>query len=119
MKPASRHPLTPDESDAIVCLGQVRYPVASWDKRFAHDLIDNGPRLGITDNQAPQLWRLLMRYRRQWRHANREKLLALAAALSAPDLRKVAAAERERAEIERMKSKYQEAMDAGGKPAQP
>lgn len=105
----TRHPCTPDEAAAIACLGTVRYPVASWDKRFARSL-DAGA--GLTEREAPQVWRLLLRYRRQWNHPDRSRLLALAEQLSAPDLRKVEAQNRAGAEIERLRSKYMEEMRA-------
>ena len=111
----TRLPCTPDEAHAITCLGQVRYPPASWDKRFAHSLNASA---GLTEREVPQLWRLMLRYRRQWQHPDRSRLISLAAKLSAPDLRKQAAQTRAEAEIERMHAKYQAAMDAGRKPAQ-
>jgi hypothetical protein len=98
---AERHACTADEAAAIECLGQVTFPIASWDKRFARSLSAS---VGLTDREAPQLWRLLIRYRRQWRHPERTALLALAEQRTAPDLRKLAAAERDQARINSLRA---------------
>lgn len=81
--------MTPEESEAVRCLGQVRFPTASWDKRFAHSL---SGKTTITDKEAPQVWRLLQRYRRQWSSPMKAELLALATERAAPDFRKQQAA---------------------------
>lgn len=84
MKPEYRN-RTPDEELAISQMKAVSFPVGSWDKRFFRAL-SSGTQ--ITDKQAPQLWRLFIRYRRQMNFPAKERLLKLAEGLSAPDLRK-------------------------------
>lgn len=98
-----RRPRTPDEELAIEQMRVVRFPVASWDKRFFRDLDSQSD---ISMNQAPQLWRLFIRYRRQMEFPAKERLLALAKELSAPDFRKQEKARREQARIDEMKLKY-------------
>ena len=98
---AERRACSADEAAAIECLGQVTFPTASWDKRFARGLCAGA---GLTDREAPQLWRLLIRYRRQWHHADRTRLLALAEQRTAPDLRKLAAANRDQARINSLRA---------------
>lgn len=96
MKPEYR-PRTPDEELAISQMQCVSFPVGSWDKRFFRALSSGNE---ITDKQAPQLWRLFIRYRRQlWRMETSElkRLLKLAEKLSAPDLRKEQAKARTKA----------------------
>lgn len=108
-KPAERRELTADEMAAAKCLQGVSMAVASWDKRFYRNcspLWLQGS--GITDKEAPQLWRLFIRYRRQFNHPDKARLLALAETLSAPDLRKQAATDRERQEIE---ARYKQSMN--------
>jgi len=95
-----RRPVTPDEAVAVKYLGHVTYPVASWDKRFARHM---GEVEGITDKEAPQVWRLFKKYRRQIACPDKARLLALADTLSAPDLRKEAA-------LREIREKYDQAM---------
>lgn len=93
MKPtAPRRPMTVFEAEAVQCLQKVGYPPASWDKRFAHSLAGQTT---ITDKEAPQVWRLFKRYRRQINTDNKVTLLALAEQLAAPDFRKQQALQRE------------------------
>lgn len=83
-KPTPHRPTTADEAMAIMLLQtQVGYPPASWDKRFARQLST----VLVTEREVPQVWRLLRRYRRQWQHPERRRLLALADTLAAPDFR--------------------------------
>lgn len=78
--------MTQFESAAVECLQHVRYPPASWDKRFAHSL--PRPDNTITDAEAPQVWRLLKRYRRQiMDRPDIQSLLLMADTLAAPDFR--------------------------------
>lgn len=93
-EPTPRRQVTADERIAIQCLGTVSYPVASWDKRFARSMAGMET---ITEKEAPQVWRLFIRYRRQFFHPEKARLLALAEKLSAPDLRKQAALQHEQA----------------------
>lgn len=86
-------------------------PVGCWDKRFRRDVLfpalDSGE---LGDKAAPQLWRILIRYRRQVDHPRRAELLRYALDHAAPDFRKQQAALRVQAEIDREKQRYQEAM---------
>lgn len=102
-----RRPRTPDEVQAIKLMACVRYPVASWDKRFMRHLSEVE---GITEKEAPQLWRLFVRYRRQMNLAHYGHLLTYAMIQSAPDLRKLEKARKEQAEIDEMKRKYEEGL---------
>jgi hypothetical protein len=104
----TRTPLTVEETIALAALGCVRFPTASWDKRFVRSLYHIP---GLTDKERPQLWRLFIRYRRQIDCPRKAELLKLAETLSAPDLRKVAAAQRAQAEIDALKEKYAKAME--------
>lgn len=108
MKPEYR-PRTPDEELAISQMKCVSFPVGSWDKRFFRALSSGNE---ITDKQAPQLWRLLILYRRQINFPAKARLLQLAEKLSAPDLRKEQAKERE-------KRKLKEYVLLHGKPQPP
>lgn len=99
--PVPHRPTTPDEAIAIKLLGGVRFPTACWDKYFTRNMSSADQ---ITEGQVPQLWRLLRRYRRQWRHPERERLLQLADQLAAPDLRKLAQRRMEQSRIESMRS---------------
>lgn len=106
MKPSPKRPLTLDELSAIEALGSVRFPVASWDKRFYRDALCHAQHTGeIGEKSAPQLWRIFIRYRRQLALSptDRHRLLKVAEALSAPDFRKVNAAASEQARIDEMK----------------
>lgn len=96
----ARRPMTPCELEAVKCLGQVRYPPASWDKRFARSM---SGMTTISDKEAPQVWRLLKRYRRQISSPHKANLLMMADELAAPDFRKQQALQRDLA-------KYTEAM---------
>lgn len=93
-----RRDQTPDEALALQCLLGLTLPVASWDKRFIASM---RPLSTITDKEAPQLWRLFHRYRRQINHPEKARLLALAATLAAPDLRKLNAERRMRERLQK------------------
>lgn len=96
-----RREMTLDECDAVKCLKeQVTYPPASWDKRFVRELLTTS----ITDKEASQVWRLFHRYRRQINHWKKRELLAIAASLAAPDLRKQAKELAERQRIQATKN---------------
>lgn len=103
-KPVPRRFMTPDELLAIAQLHAVTFPVASWDKRFFRNLIADK----ISENESAQLWRIFIKYRRQMNFPAKVRLLALAETLAAPDLRKLAAAQRAQSEIDEMKRKYKE-----------
>lgn len=111
MSASPKHMLTTDERDAIEALRGVGMPCGCWDKRFRRDVLWPALDAGtLGDKAAPQLWRILIRYRRQLNHPRRADLLRIAATLAAPDFRKQQAALRAQAEIEREKQRYQEAM---------
>lgn len=75
--PVPRRDQTEDEREAVKCLKeQVTYPPASWDKRFARDLLTTT----IT-------------------HEDKKRLLEVAERLAAPDLRKLAKEAEERQRI--------------------
>lgn len=99
--------MTEEEITAATMLRGVTYPTASWDKRFAATiqihLAMTPPMIG--EKMVPQLWRLLLRYRRQIRHPEREKYIKLARERSAPDFRNPGyrEANRKRMEIYRLK----------------
>jgi hypothetical protein len=93
-----RRPMTACELEAVKCLQQVTYPVASWDKRFARSM---SGATTITDKESPQVWRLLKRYRRQISSPNKANLLVMADELAAPDFRKQQAQELTRIKYEK------------------
>lgn len=95
-----RRPMTTAELEALRCLQTVRFLPASWDKRFIRTLAGATT---ITENEAPQLWRVLKRYRRQITSPHKATLLALASEHCAPDLRKLQQRIREYNEIQGMK----------------
>jgi hypothetical protein len=97
--------MTEDEAIAVRALQLVTYPPASWDKRFARSM--SGATC-ITEAEAPQVWRLFCKYRRQIGCPDKERLLALAQTLSAPDFRKASPRRSFKAEEERVK--YEAAM---------
>lgn len=103
-----RRPRTPDEAQAVRQMACVSYPVGSWDKRFMRHLSSVET---ITENEAPQLWRLFIRYRRQMNFPAKARLLSLAETVAAPDLRKLEAARKEQERIDEEKRKYAEAMN--------
>jgi hypothetical protein len=99
--PVPRREMTWDEHDAVKCLKeQVTYPPASWDKRFARELLTTT----ITEKESAQVWRLFHRYRRQIKHWKKAELLEVAAKLAAPDSRKLAKEAEERRCIEATKN---------------
>lgn len=57
----------------------------------------------ISEKQAPQLWRLFIRYRKQISFPDKQRLLQLAETLAAPDFRKVNKAANEQAKIDELK----------------
>ena len=83
--PKPRRAMTADETEAVRCLKTVRTPPACWDKRFIRDVGCGGQ---ITEKEAPQVWRLFHKYRRQIKSPAKERLLEMALQLTAPDLRK-------------------------------
>ena len=102
--PVPRRDMTPDECAAVRCLKQqVTYPPATWDKRFARELLDTQ----ITAKQVGQVWRLFHKYRRQITHPDKTRLLELADTLAAPDLRKQSSADEARRRIEGMNAQIQ------------
>lgn len=109
-KPVERRPMSAYEVEAVRCLGQVRYPPCSWDKRFARHMGEMLHFGTITDKEAPQVWRLFVRYRRQIQHPYKADLLRMAGERSAPDLRKQEAARRAQDRIDQERQKYDEAM---------
>ena len=90
--------MTNCEAEAVQCLQRVTYPTASWDKRFARSF--GTSQTTITDKESAQVWRLFKKYRRQINTPHKANLLAMADELAAPDLRKQAAEQRERARYE-------------------
>lgn len=107
--PPVRRALTTDEMTAVKCLKGVTTPPACWDKRFIRDV---GVGDTITDKEAAQVWRLFHKYRRQITCAGKQRLLEVAAACAAPDLRKLAAAERERQMVQEHNERLK-AVEAG------
>lgn len=106
MSASTKRPLSSDEAEAIAMLRGVTFTPASWDKRFAAHLQDCSAVGMIGEKAAPQLWRIFIRYRRQTHGPRKAELLAMASQLSAPDLRKVAAAQREQARIDSLKYEH-------------
>ena len=99
--------MTPDELQAIERMHGVTYPVASFDKRFMRML--SGCET-ISEKEAAQLWRILIKYRRQMSFPGKAELLRMAEGLAAPNFRKQQAAARAQAEIDALKAKYAESM---------
>jgi hypothetical protein len=98
--PVLRRDQTEDERQAVKCLKeQVNYPPASWDKRFARELLTTD----ITEKQAAQVWRMFYRYRRQIQHPEKERLLKVAAHFVTTTLRTLAKEAEERRRIEATK----------------
>lgn len=89
-----KRPMTPEEIEAIGFLKGVTYPTASFDKRFAatlHRYAAMTPPM-IGEKMAPQMWRLFIRYRRQYREKDpsgvrRIPLFRIAEQLTAPEFR--------------------------------
>lgn len=100
VKPKSQRERTPDEQSAIAAFTGVGFPAGSWDKRFIRNLREKET---ISEKEAPQLWRLFVRYRRQICCPEKHRLMTLAELLAAPDFRKVQAAENLKARIEEMR----------------
>ena len=106
----TRTPCTPDEKLAIQLLQRCRFPTVSWDKRFTKQLNIEG----LTEKERPQVWRLVVKYRRQihgdvvdgqsMRGAPWQNLLDYAQKHAAPDLRKIQAAANEQAKIDQMRA---------------
>jgi len=109
-KPVERRLMTSDEQLAVEQMKCVTFPCGCWDKRFYRDCLSG--QSSISEKAAAQLWRLFIRYRRQMTFPDKRRLLELAEKLSAPDFRKLAKMEREQAEINAMKAKYGETMNA-------
>lgn len=114
MGASPKRPLTTDEAEAIRMLRPVSFPVGSWDKRFAHGVLNFALSTGeIGEASVPQLWRIFIRYRRQTSGPRKAILLANAENLSAPDFRKQQAAARAQARVDAAKAKYATAMRDG------
>lgn len=108
----AKHPLTTEEREAIEALQGVRFPVASWDKRFARDALGHALATGeLGDKAAPQLWRLFIRYRRQI-YTKYLTLMPIANKLAAPDFRKQQAEARALERLEKIRKEYHRQMDA-------
>jgi hypothetical protein len=105
--------MTEFELEAVKCLQHCTFPVASFDKRFVRGL--SGLET-ITEKEAPQVWRLFVRYRRQISTPNKAALLQMAEELSAPDFRKQAASARAQREIDELKRRYESACKPSEKP---
>ena len=82
-EPKPRRNLTADEAIIIPLLAGVSYTPASFDKRFAREIQGVAQ---ITEGQSQQAWRIFKRYRKQIKHPEKDRLLAIAATLEA-DLR--------------------------------
>lgn len=80
-----RRTLSEDERLALHCLAGCTFPPASWDKRFVRDNVSLAT---TTEKSVAQIWRLFHRYRRQITHPQKQRLLAMAEQLAAPDFRK-------------------------------
>ena len=88
-KPSPKRPMTVEEIEATKLLAGVTYPIASWDKRFGGHLqwaIQQTPPM-ISERAVAQLWRMVLRYRRQLPTQIRVKYVRIAEGLAAPDLR--------------------------------
>lgn len=72
--PVEFREFTPDEAMMVEALRGVTYPVASWDKRFMRNL------KRVSERGAIQLARIFVTYRRQTRHPEKRRLLAVAEA---------------------------------------
>lgn len=119
-KPSPKRPMTVEEIEATKLLAGVTYPIASWDKRFGGHLqwaIQQEPPM-ISERAVAQLWRMVLRYRRQLPTQIRVKYVHIAEGLAAPDLRsKQYRVEREyQARIDQMK---REAAMQASNPAPP
>lgn len=99
---------TPNEAIAMKALRHVICPPASWDKRFIRSLGDS-----ISENESRQVWRLLIRYRRQIRCPRKDELIKIAEKLAAPDFRKMNAAQRDKERIDEVRRKYEAMMKPG------
>lgn len=109
MKPTvQRRLMTPDEMQAVERMACVTYPVASWDKRFMRS-ISSGEM--ISDNEAAQLWRVFIKYRRQMDFPDKERLLRFAEEHAAIDFRKLKVQEQEKQRLAEYLNKYREAMN--------
>lgn len=104
-KPVLRVPMNEDEKIARDCLKGVRMLPASFEKRFRNYIVEMDT---ISEREAPQLWRLLIRYRRQWDHPDKQRLLIVAEKLCAPEFRKQNAAIEAQRRIDEMKEKWGE-----------
>lgn len=100
----ARRPATVEEQVAIKALKYVSMLPGSWDKRFAQSL----PPDTLTDKEAPQLWRMFIRYRKQIVCERKDELLGIAEQLAAPDFRKQKAMQREQERIDELKRRCKE-----------
>lgn len=110
--PVQRRLMTPDEMQAVDRMGVVTYPVASWDKRFMRNL--SGGEM-ISDKESAQLWRLFIKYRRQFSFPDKARLMAFAQVHAAPDLRKIAAEQRKQWEAQDKLREYKRLSEAYNK----
>lgn len=102
-----KHPMSSEQLDAVDMMKGTTFPVSSWDKRFFRHILESRETGQIGEKAIPQLWRIFIKYRRQHRTefpTRRSELLRLAETLSAPDLRKVAAAQSEQNRIDELKA---------------
>jgi len=107
MSASPKRPITAEEIDAIDIMAGTTFPVASWDKRFFRHLLECRECGQIGEKAVPQLWRIFIKYRRQHNPVfpqRRAELMRLAESRSAPDLRKLAAAQAEQRRIDEMKA---------------
>lgn len=108
-----RTPTTPEEKTAVLALQVVRMMPASWEKRFRSQLNPEQ----LSEKERPQVWRLFKKYRRQihGREVNGQTLLGapwqnlldMADRLSAPDYRKMNAAQIEQSRIDQLRHQNQ------------
>jgi NAD-specific glutamate dehydrogenase len=77
-------PMNEVEQRAAIILGRLRYPAASWSKRFAASLAQQAAATpaNITDAQAAALWLAAYRFRRQ---ITDKAILALASEAAAKE----------------------------------
>lgn len=94
--------MTPDEMQAVERMHGVRYLPGSWEKRFMRSISSGDV---ITEGQAPHLWRLFMRYRRQIPDfQDKSRLLAVASTLASKSIAKISAEQEAQTRIDQMKA---------------
>lgn len=93
MPKATYRPMTQDEITIIKAMRVVSYPSFTYDNRmgksFRSRVWDAPPECSpiITERESSQLWRLSLRYRRQWKHPEKARLLKLARQFHVPKFR--------------------------------